>query len=97
MSDVQLLDVQLTNLTMLLTIRDSLHRDRVRTCARFALDSAQAERFLSMGIHQIMAIVANVGQVNLFPPRSDLVSLLALPLPVARPFAVVQPSKRAPG
>jgi hypothetical protein len=97
MSDVQMSDVQLTNLTLLLTIRDSLHGDRAQTCCRFGLDVDQADRLLGIGIHQVMAIVSNVGQVNLFPPRSDLVSLLSLPLPIVRPFAVVQPAQRPRG
>lgn len=95
MSDVQMSDVQLTNLTLLLTIRDSLHRDRPQTCCRFGLDADQGDRLLGLGIHQVMAIVSNVGQVSLFPPRGDLVSLLSLPLPILRPFAVVQPVQRS--
>ena len=90
MGDVQLSDVQLTNMTMLLTIKDALHRDRIRTCCRFALTAEQADCLSRLSIHQIMAIVNNVGEVNLFPPRADVLPLLAMPLPVARPFAVVQ-------
>ena len=56
MSHVQLSDVQLTNLTLLLTIRDGIHLDRLAACCRFGLDAAQAERFGSLGIQQIMAM-----------------------------------------
>lgn len=89
MSHVQLSDVQLTNLTLLLTIRDGIHLDRLAACCRFGLDAAQAERFGSLGIQQIMAIVANVGDATLFPPRRDLIALLDLPLPLASPMAAV--------
>ena len=89
MSNVQMSDVQLTNLTMLLAIRDSILRDMVGTCCRFGLDAPQGQRLSELSVHQIMAIVANVGDVSLFPPRADLIRLLALPLPVARPMATV--------
>lgn len=93
MSDVHLTDVQFSNLTMLLTIRDCLHRDRIRTCCQFGLDAEQANCIQDLRTHQIMAIVSHVGQVCLFPPRMDLISLLALPLPVARTLAVVWPPR----
>ena len=37
-----------------------------------------------------MAIVANVGDTTLFPPRRDLVALLDIPLPLVRPLAAAQ-------
>jgi hypothetical protein len=89
MGQVQLSDVQLSNLTMLLSIRDGIHQDRLQTCCRYALDAEQADRFGDLGVHQIMAIVANVGSVTLFPPRRDLTALLDLPLPLTRPMATV--------
>lgn len=89
MSTAQLSDVQLTNLTMLLTIRDGLRIDRLSTCCRYALDAAQSERFATLDVQQIMAIVANVGDATLFTPRRDLISLLDLPLPLTRPMAAV--------
>ncbi len=92
MNQVQLSDVQLTNLTLLMTIRNSLQLDRIGTCCKFALDAAQADRFCSLSVQQIMAIVANVGEATLFPPRRDLIALLDLPLPLTRPMAAVHPS-----
>ena len=89
MSTAQLSDVQLTNLTMLLTIRDGLRNDRLSTCCRYALDAAQSDRFASLDIQQIMTIVANVGDATLFPPRRDLIALLDLPPPLSRPLAAV--------
>jgi hypothetical protein len=43
-----------------------------------------------MSIQQVMAIVANIGDATLFPPRRDLLALLDKPLPLARPLAAVQ-------
>jgi hypothetical protein len=95
MSTVQISDVQLTNMTMLLAIRDSIQKDEVGASCRFGLDAAQARRFAELSVHQVMAIVANVGDVSLFPPRADLIRLLALPLPVARPMATVHSFQHA--
>lgn len=85
MNQVQLSDVQIANLTLLLTI---LH-DRTAACCRFGLDAIQAERIDTMSIQQLMAIVANLGNATLFPPRRDLVSVLDTPLLLVRPLAAV--------
>jgi hypothetical protein len=89
MNQAQLSDVQLTNLTLLLTIRDGVLQDRPVTCCKYALDAAQADRIAGLGVQQIMAIVANVGDATLFPARRDLLALLEAPLPLARPLAAV--------
>jgi hypothetical protein len=89
MNQAQLSDVQLTNLTLLLTIRDGVLRDRPAACCKYALDAAQADRIAGLGVQQIMAIVANVGDATLFPARRDLLALLEAPLPLARPLAAV--------
>ena len=89
MNQAQLSDVQLTNLTLLLTIRDGVLQDRPATCCKYALDAAQADRIAGLGVQQIMAIVANVGDAPLFPARRDLLALLEAPLPLARPLAAV--------
>jgi hypothetical protein len=93
MNHAQLSDVQLVNLTLLLTIRDGVLNDRPSACCRFALDALQAERLGAMSVQQVMAIVANVGDATLFPPRRDLVALLDVPLPLARPMAAVHTSQ----
>ncbi|WP_284620653.1 hypothetical protein [Aquabacterium humicola] len=90
MEQAQLSDVQLANLTLLLTIRDAIQQDQVAACARFGLTREQAERLIAMCVQHVMAVVANVGNVSLFPPRRDLVSLLERPLPLSGPLAVVQ-------
>jgi len=93
MNQVQLSDVQMSNLTLLLTIRDSVLHDKPTACCRFALDGAQAARLGSISIQQVMAIVANVGDTSLFPPRRDLVALMDVPLPLARPLAAAQATR----
>lgn len=90
MHQAQLSDVQLTNLTLLLTIRDGVLQDRPAACCKFGLDAAQAERIGTMNVQQIIALVANVGDATLFPVRRDLIALLEAPLPLARPLAAVQ-------
>ena len=47
------------------------------------------QRLGTMSVQQLMAIVANLGDATLFPPRRDLVSLLDTPLPLVRPLAAV--------
>jgi hypothetical protein len=80
-------DVQLSNLTLLLTIRDGVLKDCAGTCSRFLLDATQAQRIAELGVPQIMALVTNVGEASLFSPRSDLLDLLAAPLPLVRTLA----------
>jgi hypothetical protein len=93
MSHAQLSDVQIANLTLLLTIRDGVLQDRTAACCRFALDATQADRLCAMSIQQVMAIVANIGDATLFPPRRDLVALLDKPLPLVRPLAAVHAAR----
>ena len=97
MSHVQLSDVQFINLSVLTAIRIGIQQDKVATCCKFALDSTQAELLGSLSVDQIWAIVANVGPSTLFPPRQDLLRLLQMPLPLARPMAVVRAPRPASG
>lgn len=93
MNHMQLSDVQLINMTMLLTIRNGVLQDRTATCCRFALDAAQADRIGALSVQQIMAVVANVGDAALFSARRDLLALLEAPLPLARPLAAVHAAR----
>lgn len=86
-------DVQLANMTLLLTIRDSVMQDRAAACCRFALDAAQADRVGAMSVQQVMALVANLGDATLFPPRRDLLRLLDTPLPLVRPLAAAHTAR----
>jgi hypothetical protein len=94
MSTVQLSDVQLANLSMLLTMRDNIKRDLVSACCKFGLRADQARFLGDLSIEHILAMVANVGQECLFPPRDDLVALLKLPIPLAGPLTSVRPPNR---
>lgn len=95
MSTVQLSDVQLVNLSMLITMRDNIKRDPVSACCKFGLHAEQARFFGDLSIEHILAMVANVGQECLFPPRDDLLALLKLPVPLAGPIMSVRPPKKA--
>lgn len=97
MKTAQLSDVQLINLSILITIRDHIKRDPVSACCRFGLHAEQARFFADLSIDRILALVANVGQECLFPPRDDLLALLTLPAPLAGPITSVRPRrKKAP-
>ena len=94
MTTVQLSDVQLANLSMLITMRDNIKRDLVSACCSFGLHADQARFLGDLSIEHILAMVANVGQECLFPPRDDLVALLKLPAPLAGPMTSVRPPNR---
>jgi len=89
MNYAKLSDVQLTNLTQLLTIQRSLRQDHAETCCRFSLDAALADLLVEMTIPQVLALVANVRDETLFPPRRDFAALLAAPLPLSGTLAAV--------
>jgi hypothetical protein len=91
MGNVQFSDVQLINLSLLMTVRDSIQRDAVSACCKFGLSAEQACFFSKLSIDQILVIVTNLGQECLFFPRQNLVSLLSVPPPLAGPFAAVHP------
>jgi hypothetical protein len=96
METVQFSDVQLINLSMLITMRDSIRQDIVSACCKFGLSADQAQLFSHLSIDQIFVLVANVGQECLFLPRPNLVSLLALPTPLTGPIAAVHPPHKLP-
>ena len=94
MSTIRLSDVQLVNLSLLITMRDNIKRDPVSACCKFGLRAEQATFFGDLSIEHILAMVANVGQECLFPPREDLLALLRLPAPLAGPITSVRPPKQ---
>ncbi|MES2260938.1 MAG: hypothetical protein V4724_20665 [Pseudomonadota bacterium] len=91
MTEVQFSDVQLINLSTLVTIRDSIKHDLAAGCCKFGLHAEQARFLSALSFDQILVMVANIGHESLFPPRQDLVSLLELPVPLARPIASAHP------
>src|SRR5471032_468078 len=96
MGDVQFSDVQFLNLSMLITMRDSIKHDLVSGCCKFGLHVDQARFLGDLTFDQILVMVANIGHECLFPPRQDLVSLLTLPVPLAGPIASVHPPSQHP-
>ena len=90
MTDAPFSDVQWTNLTLLMAVRDAALQDPASACCRFGLDAAQAHQLARLQVHQVIAIVTNIGDTSLFLPRRDLVRLLDVPLPLTRPFAAAQ-------
>ena len=91
MTSRQLSDLQRVNLSMLLTMRDNIHQDRVSACCKYGLHVDQAQCFAGVSIEQILAIVANVGEECLFLPRQDLFELLKVPAPLTGAFVSVRP------
>lgn len=64
MNDLQLSDVQSTNLRLLQAIRLGLERDRVTTCCKFALDAELAERLRAQSLEQLMSFVTHVNRLR---------------------------------
>ena len=95
MGNVQFSEMQLINLSMLITVRDNIKHDLVSACCKFGLHADQASFFGDLSINQILVIVANVGQECLFPPRQDILSLLKLPPPLSGPITSVHPPHKA--
>lgn len=93
MESVPLSDVQLANLTMLLTIKDSIKQDRASACCKFGLQPAELRALSDLSPEKILAVVVNMGHESLFPPRGDLGSLLSIPLPLAGIMASARPQR----
>jgi hypothetical protein len=87
---VQLSDVQLLNLSVLLTLLASIKKDPVAACYKFNLSAAQAQRVEGLGQQQLQAIVANRGHESLFQFRADFWSLLDAPLGLQVPLSTVR-------
>ena len=76
---VQLSDVQLLNLSVLMTIQASIKKDPVAACYKFNLRDDQAHRVEGLGQQQLQAIVANRGHESLFKLRDDFWQLARCP------------------
>ena len=59
---------------------------------KFGVRAEHIALFDELSADRIVAIVANIGQESLFPPRQDLPTLLALPLPLTGPLFSVRPA-----
>ena len=87
---VRLSDVQLLNLSVLMTIQASIKRDPVAACYRFNLRDEQAQRVEGLGQQQLQAIVANRGDESLFKLRDDFWPLLDAPPGLQVPLSTVR-------
>ena len=87
---VHLSDVQLLNLSVLMTIQASIKRDPVAACYRFNLRDEQAQRVEGLGQQQLQAIVANRGEESLFKLRDDFWPLLDAPPGLQAPLSTVR-------
>lgn len=91
MSYVMLTDVEWINLNVLAVIRAGLQHDTASTCCRYGLTTAQANHLRELSLNELWSLVTHVGDTTLFPPRTDLVTLLSAPRPLAGPMALVHP------
>lgn len=96
MEHLTLSDVEWINLNMLATIHAGLQGDPAAACSRYALDAAQAERLRHMPLDELWSLVLHVGDTTLFPPRADLLTLLAVPHALAGPLALVHHARPLP-
>jgi len=87
---VQLSDVQLLNLSVLMTVQASIKKDPVAACYKFNLRDDQAHRVAGLGQQQLQAIVANRGHESLFNLRDDFWQLLDAPLGLQGPLSTVR-------
>ena len=87
---VQLSDVQLLNLSVLMTIQASIKKDPLAACYKFNLRDDQAHRVAGLGQQQLQAIVANRGHESLFNLRDDFWQLLDAPPGLQGPLSTVR-------
>jgi len=87
---VQLSDVQLLNLSVLMTIQASIKQDPVAACYKFNLRDDQAHRVAGLGQQHLQAIVANRGHESLFNLRDDFWQLLDAPPGLQGPLSTVR-------
>ena len=87
---VNLSDVQLLNLSALMTIQASIKKDPVAACFKFNLSACQAQRVEGLGQQQLQAIVANRPDASLFKLRDDFWPLLDAPPGLQVPLSTVR-------
>lgn len=90
-------DVQMANLCLLMTMRDSVLKDVVEACCQFGIDEDLAQFVTALSHAQIFSIIANLGNECLFLPRPNLTRLLSLPLPLLAPVFAVHPPQLTTG
>ena len=87
---VHLSDVQLLNLSVLMTLQASIKQDPVAACYQFNLRDDQARRLEALGHQHLQTIVANRGHESLFKIRDDFWPLLDAPPGLQGPLSTVR-------
>ncbi len=95
MGKLELSQVQIANLNMLILIAECAKHDNATACSRFGLDADQAEFLASLALQDILSLVTHLGDECLFPPRADLVQVLAWPPQLAGALLMVHPAQAA--
>ena len=93
MGRLELSQVQVANLNMLILIAECVKRDSSIACSRFGLDADQAEYLATLAFQEILTLVAHLGDECLFPPRTDLIQVLAWPPQLAGAMLMVHPTQ----
>lgn len=88
---LELSTVQITNLTMLMTIQDSIKTDEIAACCHFGLQRNQAQYIAGLSFPQLLTIVVHLGNESLFFLRQDILSVLQHPLPLVGVMSATQP------
>lgn len=87
-----LVNVQDTNLQMLLAVRIGLESHPVDTCRAFGLRADAAERLRAMAPDKLLSRVQAVGPTSLLVLRSDFMDLLEAPATLAGTLAAAHPA-----
>lgn len=87
---VHLSDVQLLNLSVLMTMQASVKKDPVAAGFNFNLSADEAARIDGLRQEQLQAIVANRGHESLFKLRDDFWPLLDAPPGLQVPLSIVR-------
>jgi hypothetical protein len=91
MGNHELSQVQIANLNMLTLIAECARGDSAGACSQFGLNAEQAEFVASLALQDLLMLVAHLGDECLFPPRSDLIQILAWPPQLAGALLMVHP------
>jgi hypothetical protein len=92
-SSVLFSDIQLLNLSFLLTIQASIREDPVAACYKYRVRAEQASRLADLAPEQMQRLVANLGHQCLFMPRDDILQLLEAPPGLLAPLSSVRASQ----
>ncbi|MGQ0597171.1 hypothetical protein [Aquabacterium sp.] len=91
MHNLELSTVQIANLTMLMTIQNSIKTDEIAACCHFGLQRDQARYIASLSPPHLITIIVHLGNESLFFPRQDILNVLQQPMALARVMSAAQP------